>query len=63
MKALVEACPYCNTSSYTVSITEEEADKLPAWIECTSGYGLYGGGACCAPLGVRVVPEDYVPNH
>ena len=63
MKALVEACPYCDTPAYTVSITEEEADKLPAWIECTSGYGLHGGGACCAPVGVRIVPDDYVPGH
>lgn len=57
MKVLIEACSYCSTPAYVVSITDDEADKLPAWVECTSGYGLYGGGACCAPLSVRIVPD------
>ena len=58
IRVQISECHCCGTPSYVVTVSQQEADTLPAWIECTSGYGLYGGGACCAPLSVWIAPSE-----
>lgn len=55
-KVRIEACDFCHTPAYTVLV--EDSVRVPWTVECTSGYGLFGGGPCCAPLSTDIVEYD-----
>ena len=47
----VDRCGFCGTEEYKYLSYEKEESGLH---ECTSGFSIHGGGACCAPIGHSV---------
>lgn len=59
-RVVIDSCPHCEDGGHVYTLTESEyAAEKPAydapWHECTSGPGVSGGGACCAPRGHRLI--------